>query len=398
MNDKDLHSSLLKACGGGMSALRMVLPLQPMGGNGDKVAPPTHEKGKYAYEKRVMDGRQDVQTVLLDSVQSQANRFEEALLSRVRAKDIQIPLLEVAVPNREILTSLSVPHRVHDAIFRDCRYQGKRFRESDLGRQIAEARAWNATAMFRFCPTALLFGTWDSQSGSGVNGAKFARALVSEIIGIDATPGVRTSSRIDPLGIKALKGTIYQSPSEQWTLDAPKGEKAKAQLYGKSGSPAEINHGNIPPTVTEVEKNEPGGVTLREARQTAVLSFAQLRKLKFPLDGKTGADIDIAGRAVLAALGVYALTLQIEEGYQLRSRCHLQPAKSPEFEWLGAIGGESEFSNIAAEEARQALASLYEHAESLGLSWEKQPVLLEPELKLLRLIEMSDKATEAAEE
>jgi len=398
MNGRELDSALLKACTGGMSALRMIATLQPVGGRGDKVAPPTHEKGKYAYEKRVMEGRQDVPTVLLDSVQSQANRLEEALLSRLRAKEIQIPILEVTIPNHGVVTSLSAPHRVHDAIFRDCKYQGKRFRESTLGKEISDARAWNATAMFRICPTALLFGTWDSQSESGVNSAKFARALVSEIIGIDVTPGVRTSSRLDPLGIKALKGTIYKSATEQWTLEAPKGEKAKSQLYGKSGSPADINHGNIPPSITDSEKNEPGGVTLREARQTAVLSFTQLRKLKFPIGGKNSPDVDIAGRAVLAALGVYALTLQIQEGYQLRSRCHLQPEKSPQFEWMGATAAESEFTTIDSEEAQQALASLCAHAENLGLSWEKEPIHLEPEQKLLRLIEMSDKAAEPAEE
>jgi CRISPR-associated protein Csb1 len=249
--------------------------------------------------------------------------------------------------------------------------------------------------MFRICPTALLFGTWDSQSESGVNSAKFARALVSEIIGIDVRAGVRTSSRIDPLGIKALKGTIYKSATEQWTLEAPKGENAKA-LYGKSGSPAEINHGNIPPTITEVEKNEPGGVTFREARQTAVLSFAQLRKLRFPLPDKAAAEIDVAGRAVLAALGVYVLALQIEEGYQLRSRCHLQPVASPEFEWLGATANERDVVDISAATARGALLGLYEHAESLGLGWEKEPLRLEPEAKLIKLVENSDKAEESA--
>jgi CRISPR-associated protein Csb1 len=335
--------------------------------------------------------------VLLDSVQSQANRLEEALLSRVRAGELQIPLLEVDFPGRETLTSLSVPHRIHDAIFRDCRYDGVRFRESSVGKQVSEARPWNASAMFRFCPTALLFGTWDSQSESGVNGAKFARALVSEIIGIDVVPGVRTSSRIDPLGIKALKGTIFKSVTEQWTLDAPKGDKAKAQLYGKSGSPADINHGNIPPTITDVEKGGPGGVTLREARQTAVLSFAQLRKLRFPVGGEPNLEADIAGRAVLASLAIFALALQIEEGYQLRSRCHLQPVKGPEFEWLGSTSEVSEFTRISTEEARSALTSLYDHAEGLGLRWEKEPLRLEPEPKLLKLVENSDRSVETPE-
>src|SRR6202012_1496254 len=104
--------------------------------------------------------------------------------------------------------SPSAPHRVHDAIFRDCQHQGKRFRDSAIGKEMVDARVWNATGMFRLCPTALLFGTWDSQSGEGVNSAKFARALVSEITGFDAVPGKKTSSRIDPLGIKAMAGTI----------------------------------------------------------------------------------------------------------------------------------------------------------------------------------------------
>jgi len=396
MTSAELQTKLLKACAGGMSALRMIVTLQPVGGVGDKVAPPTHEKGRYAWEKRVMNGRQDVATVLLDSVQSQANRFEEALLGSVRGGQIQLPLLEVGIPNHGTLTSLSVPHRVHDAIFRDCRYQGKRFRESELGKEMIAARMRNATAMYRVCPTALLFGTWDSQGESGVNSAKFARALVSEIIGIDAVPGVRTSSRIDPLGIKALKSTIYKSAAEQWTLEAPKGDKAKT-LYGKDGSPSRINHGNIPPTITEVEKGEPGGVTFREARQTAVLSFAQLRKLRFPVGAKPSAEVDVAGRAVVAALGVYALTLQIEEGYQLRSRCHLQPVVQPAFEWLGSTAEERETAAITPAAAREAFGNLYNHAESLGLSWTKEPIALEPEPKLLKLVEMSDSAEEEAD-
>jgi CRISPR-associated protein Csb1 len=177
MNVDELRSRLLEACSGGVAAVRMIVTLRPTGGDGDKVAPPTHEGGRYAYEKRVLEGKPDVPTVLLDSVQSQANRLEEALLGSVRAGEVQIPLLEVNFPGRETLTSLSVPHRVHDAIFRDCRYEGVRFRESSVGKQVSEARPWNATAMFRFCPTALLFGTWDSQSESGVNG-ELRRALI----------------------------------------------------------------------------------------------------------------------------------------------------------------------------------------------------------------------------
>ena len=186
MNATELHSELLKACKGGMAALRVVIALAPMGGAGDKASPPTHKDGEIAMEKRFIEGKPDTDTVLLDSVQSQANRFEDVLLQKIRSGEIQIPLIEVNLPGHQTLTSLGVPHRVHDAIFRDSTYAGKRFRDSDLGQKMADSRAWNATGLYRICPTALLFGTWDSQSQSGVNSAKFARSLVSEIIGIDA--------------------------------------------------------------------------------------------------------------------------------------------------------------------------------------------------------------------
>ena len=376
-----------------MSALRAIVKLVPAGGDGDKVSPPTHEGGKYAFEERVVDGRSDVKTVLLDSVQSQANRLEDALLTAVRAGDIRIPLLQMDIAGHQTITSLSAPHRVHDAIFRDCQYKGTRFRDSEIGKEMVEARAWNATGMFRLCPTALLFGTWDSQSGAGVNSAKFARALVSEIIGFDAVQGKRTSSRIDPLGIKAMPGTIYESKTEQWTLDPSKAVKSKdkPQLFKSKGTPAEINHGNIPPTISD------GGVTFREARQTAVLSFAQIRKLRFPVKGKESPEVNEAGRAVVAALGVLALALQLKEGYQLRSHCQLIPVSEPEFEWIGSIASDTTKSQIEVGTALEAFNALYQKAKSTGLEWREEPITLTPEEKLVKLVQMSDQSTDVEE-
>ena len=64
-------------------AIRGTAKLEPAGGPGDKVFPPTHSVGdradtRYAFEQRRIDGK-EVTCVLLDSVQSQANRMEEAL-------------------------------------------------------------------------------------------------------------------------------------------------------------------------------------------------------------------------------------------------------------------------------------------------------------------------------
>ena len=64
------------------AGIRAVTDLQPAGGAGDKVFPPTYATRdhtlKYAVEERRVDGK-TVPTVLLDSVASQANRIEEAL-------------------------------------------------------------------------------------------------------------------------------------------------------------------------------------------------------------------------------------------------------------------------------------------------------------------------------
>ncbi|HEX3683141.1 MAG TPA: type I-U CRISPR-associated RAMP protein Csb1/Cas7u [Bryobacteraceae bacterium] len=393
MNANELYQKLLSSCTNGMSAVRTVIDLLPAEGDGGKVAPPTHEGGKYAFEDRVVDGRPDVKTVLLDSVQSQANRFEDLLLAAVYSKEVQIPLLRMEIPGHEPLTSLSVPHRVHDAIFRDSRINGTRFRDSAIGKAMVEARAWNATGMFRLCPTALLFGTWDSQSGAGVNSAKFARSLVSEIIALDVVPGVKTASRIDPLGIKAMPGAIFESKTEQWTLDKDKAQNknGKPALFKSKGTPAEINHGNIPPSIG------PGGVTFRIARQTSVLSFAQLRKLRFPVDGKDTPERNAAGRAVIAALGIYAVASQPEQGYQLRSRCQLIPTAKPEFEWIGSIASDTSKEQITSDVARDAFRQLYETAKAAGLGWEEKPITLTPEEKLVKLVQMSDQSTEVEE-
>src|SRR5262249_31668803 len=155
----------------------------------------------------------------------------------------------------------------------------------------------------------LVFGMWDSTGGEGNTlGVKLARALVSEVVGLDAVPGRKTSSRIDPLGITADAAKIYRDEDDVWTLDEKrakegKGKRALVGKAGKAGKPSAVNHGNVMPSLGE---DEAGGVTVAEAVQTTVLSLPQLRRLRFP-DAKTGAtsdDGDAAGRTVLAALAL----------------------------------------------------------------------------------------------
>ncbi len=262
---------LKAAVSGTAAAFRCRSRLQPAGGEGDKVFPPTYAGAVYAIEDRRVkvkrdDGKEGFETVrcvLLDSVQSQANRMEEALQNAVDAGRIRIPVIEVDFgegnkslqrPIDSKITSLTVPHRLADAILRDSVLpngeqvqeadRGKRFEESSYARRWAGASVANATSLFELCPTALIFGLWGSPKNPGGLGAKFERALVSGIVGVNANFGKRTGSRIDPLGIARNAGPLYRTPSGGWTLDPnsaveqlDKGKPTgKKLLFGKSDS------------------------------------------------------------------------------------------------------------------------------------------------------------------
>ena len=79
---------------------------------------------------------------------------------------------------------------------------------------------------------------------------------------------------------------------------ADKDKKGPVKL-GKDGKPSEANHGNVTPTIADR-----GGVTISKAVQTTVLSLPGLRRLRFPLNGKSSPKTDDAARTALAALGL----------------------------------------------------------------------------------------------
>lgn len=309
-------------------AIRGRATLEPAGGASDKVFPPSHsvdknEKrpgAKYAFETRRRDGV-DVLCVLLDSVQSQANRMEEALQALWEEKRLALPVIDVdlsaAAPEIGRVTSLSAPHRVADALLRDSLLDGTLFRYSDVGRSFTDATPRNAGPLFVVCPTALIFGLWDSTGPKGGLGAKFARVLTSEIVGVGASAGVKTASRIDPTGIVTRAAVVFEATNrdERWTHDPANAVKDKSgPIKLGDGKVSEVNHSNIPPTIESLA----GGVTIDHAEQTVVLSLAGLRRLGF------GAGASEA-RSVLAALALVGVLANETRGHDLRSRCLLVP-------------------------------------------------------------------------
>ena len=419
-------NSLRAAVQSSAAAFRAITEHQPAGGPGDKVFPPTYAGGKYATEGRFDPDTGAVRKcVVLDSVQSQANRMELALLEAHRAGKVSLPLLVVRFDQDELLkkftvTSLEAPHRVADALFRDCLLRGRMFRESPKGRILDLADVRSATGMFGLCPTGLVFGLWDSTGPRGGLGAKFQRALVSEIVGYDAVKGVNTASRIDPAQIMRDAGPLYlrrgqKRDSPAWTLD-----KGKARQKGRNairigrgsdmGRPSQANLGNVTPNfafardsrkqiIKDVrvdadgqERTEPrilGGFTISKAVQTTVLSLSAVRRLRFPIGeaAESKADTDVLARTVVAALGLAAGTLARVDT-DLRSRCHLLPTEALVWELLDCPDRPAIRFALESDQALALLRQAILAAKEAGLPWDGE-IELNPSPDLVTLVRRS---------
>lgn len=389
------------------AAIRRVQRLEPVGGPGDKVFPPTYPGNKgpeHLFEERRI-GDAIYPCVLLDSVQSQANRMELALLALMRGEHRHKPGQSVHIPHiltdftsakdgdtdlSDIgaITSLEAPHRVFDAIFRDSEQAGKAFWNTEAGKRLIGAKPNQATAIFELSPTALVFGCWHSTGQGGGLGAKFPRAIVSEIVGIGAVLGKRTGSRIDPLQIRRDVEVWKGEAGWDVSQDAA-GAKAKRVR------PSEINHGNIAPSIQDL------GVTVDHALHTVVISLPTLRRLHFPAaNDKSDPARDEAACCVLLALALLAVTAQDADGYSLRSRCDLMRKGQSAFELVFEDGDVETFA-LDLDRALALYAAAVEAAQQAGLPWLAEPFRLKPQEKLLRIVAESRRralAGEAADE
>lgn len=377
------------------AALRRRQRLQPVGGQGDKIFPPTYPgegrnaPPRHVYERRRL-GDREVWCVLVDSVQSQANRLEECLREAIE-DGVEIPHVVVDFSAYNLtgvtqITSLDAPHRVYDAILRDSELDGEPFMAGEVGKRLAMARPADATALLEVSPTALLFGAWHSTGEGGGLGAKFARCLTSEIVAIDVpvdelasartgaiepvTAGRRTGSRIDPLGV--LKKVEVYKGSAGWDTT-----KAGAGKGAKQIRPSEINHGNIAPTVQRL------GITCECLEHTFVLSFAALRRLRFG-----DPDLTIAGRSLVAALGLLAVAEQDARGYALRSRCDLVCDGRSPLELVHADGATEEVSLDRAA-ALALYEAAFDTARNVGFSFPQGLIRLTPQEKLVKIVRSS---------
>ena len=386
MNYTTLHQAVQSAAG-----LRLRIRLQPMYGNGEIIFPCTVAGGKYQISNRRIPGYdQSVVCAILDSVQSQANRMEDALLADIRAGNLHLPHLEtdfsaVEGLEKEIgkITCFDAPHRIFDAILRDSvDASGVHFPLTNQGRAVIKADSKNATAIFQVSPASLLFGSWDSTGVSGGLGEKYTRCVVSELVGINIEQAIRAGTRIDPLNSEKNQNpdAILKATEDVMLALLKKSRK-------KFDKPSEINHSSVP-WEGGSEKMPHGGITCDYVQQSTTISFAALRQLHFLVGGT---DQSTYAHAVLAAIALHAAALNVERGWHLRSRCDLvlDDGVIPEWETLGSSPTKEALSS---DVTRKVLLEAIEAAKKAGLPWNDTPIKLTPSPALRELVVKSQKA------
>lgn len=379
----EIYDRLVEGCSRGsrIAAIRIIADYAPTGGLTTKVFPPTYPEQGYLIEERFVEGVKRG-AVVLDSVPSQANRLEEALLEAAESGEISLPYIEVAAQvegGNFRVTSLDAPHRSPDAYFRDAQTaEGVAFDKSPVGRQLRQADDRHARAFYEHSPTDLVLGMWDSQRGG--RGLRLARAYSSEVVALDPVAGKRAAGRLDPYNMQGGEVFYDKDDPSNWSFD-PKRLATTAKVA--KGKPSNVNHGNA------LASNAPGGVAVTSIARTAVISLAVLQRLRFPTDDGTGDPAtNAAGRAVLAALAMLGDRLAFSgAGLFLRSGCDLVMS-TERIEWIRS-GAEPESFELDVTGARELFARAVAEAAARGLTFADDVVRLEPAANLRELIEIN---------
>lgn len=335
----------------GLSVLRR---LQPLGGQGDMVSPPTFaqaegdEKGpRYVWSQRRL-GDRVVDTCLLDSPASQANRIEEALLVLMRARSLALPLHSMDVPGIGTLTDLELPHRAYDAAVGTAKLaDGSDWKASDVAKALRRASRKNAAALLEHAPMVLVLGGWDSHSGTAANAwqGRHEKSVWSKIVAIDAFRVQRPGGRLDPMGL----------PSSE-----------KVDLGDGNKKLSEQGLGVVPPSMTKIPRLS---VTMDHAEQRSVVSFGVLRQLGFGDDEKAQ-----AAHSYLAALAVLGLAALHRHGGHLRSECDLVCDQTEGWRVRRDDGDDEPVEGLTVERCLKVVSQARQSVLDAGLALRTEPI------------------------
>ncbi|WP_300327738.1 type I-U CRISPR-associated RAMP protein Csb1/Cas7u [Accumulibacter sp.] len=306
--------------------------------------PPTYADAPHKHNMTEPDAHGVATWVSIDSAASFANRIEEQL----RRADFGLDPLRLQVAGKT-LSTLQIPHRAYDAILRDSLLDGKRFRQTAIGREVIAASPADASALLRYDPAVLLLGGWDStQTGRRTgSGSKWPACVSVEIFGRNALLVQRAGNRMDPLDIEGSTQGIVEEADGTWRLalehDAkiPAKDNKTKDTFPRRVKPSEINHGNA-------LSLDPKGVLVEDITLSGVLSLSRLRRYHFGGNGEK----DLAARTALALMGIYGIAAVIEDGLDLRRDCELV---ADSVVWAIRRTGSSEPLALTVADSRQAL-------------------------------------------
>lgn len=273
------------------------------------------------------------QAVVVDSVQSEANRIEERLAEIFKDPELPYPRISIPFPDGTTLTNWHLTHRSADQILRLTDYF------DDPDRRLKSGPAFispytDLTYFLQRFPIDVILGTWHSHRGPTV---KLPRLLTATIIGY--TPLVveternpdnrfnRGVQKTDPLitGQAEVHREAYRPgeeprgfPEEITGFDFEKNGEKKGD---KDTRLSAAGFGDVPNGV------RPGNIFAFEAvEQRVSLAVAPLWNARFPHpNGRRDPARDAAGRAVLFALALIAFRAALEIDGMLRSGCLLTP-------------------------------------------------------------------------
>jgi CRISPR-associated protein Csb1 len=157
--------------------------------------------------------------------------------------------------------------------------------------------------------------------------------------------------------------------------------------------PSKVNHGSVP------FATDNAGVTIAYAEQITTMSLICLRRMHFPVTAPEPDQraANVAGRIVLAALGLSAATMAFESGMGLRSRCLLWPDGPMDWELLAKPGEPPQLFSLDASSAKNLLTNAVGAAEKAGLTWQKKTLELRPSAELVKLVQLSQEQAKKAE-
>jgi CRISPR-associated protein Csb1 len=210
-------SSRLSAAVAEKSMIRLVVKLRPANADG-LVYPPTYDQGTHIFRPAWINGEKRA-GVVLDSVQSQANRIEVAILDASRRNRITYPDIELRIKastGEEVYSVLELSHRVYDAALRMANLNGTLFVNSEIGKQVYAARTERASALFTHAPVTLALGGWDTGTVNGffIGGGRFTTSTLNGTFAEQSDIGGTFSSSYGTTGTLSVSfDPLFNRPS-----------------------------------------------------------------------------------------------------------------------------------------------------------------------------------------